>query len=293
MAIYSMTGFGEGSASGSGIRVNVELSSVNRKQLDINVALPRGLIILDALIQRQVRAVFSRGRVSGVVRVEFDGEGKGAVRVDENLAKAYVREMRRVATSLRLEDNLSADLLLRIPGFVLQEQDHLSGEAVGEVLEKALAKALKGLCSMRQAEGRALVKDIRERLSILESEMEAIERLSTGVVGVYRDRLMERLGAMGVEGLCSDERIVKEVALFADRCDISEELTRLKSHLAQARDLLKSKEPIGRTLDFLCQELFREINTTGSKANEVEITRHVLQFKTELERIREQVQNIE
>ena len=121
----------------------------------------------------------------------------------------------------------------------------------------------------------------------------AIKALAPDVARSYREKLFQRLEEAGLEDLASDERIVKEIALFADRCDISEELTRLKSHLSQSRKLLRSAEPVGRTLDFMCQELFREINTTGSKANEVEITRHVVAFKTELERIREQVQNIE
>ncbi|HSR87313.1 MAG TPA: YicC/YloC family endoribonuclease, partial [Pontiella sp.] len=190
-------------------------------------------------------------------------------------------------------DDLSAESIARLPGVVSVDQDNLDADHVSAVLEAAMQAALRGLSKMRAAEGRALAADLRERLGLLENAAKAIGKLASGVVSAYREKLFLRLKEAGLDDLAADERIVKEIALFADRCDISEELVRLKSHLSQARGLLRSTEPAGRTLDFLCQELFREINTVGSKANEVEITRHVVAFKTELERIREQVQNIE
>ncbi len=293
MALKSMTGFGEGSAAASGIRVAVELSSVNRKQLDINVSLPRNLITLDAQVQRIIRGEFSRGRVSGIIRVDAGEGAAGSVAVDEFLAAQYVESLRQTAAKLKLNDDLGAESIARLPGVVSIEQNEAAADEAAEVLEAALAKALKGLAKMRTAEGKALEKDLRERIGLLETYTKAIGKLAPTVVVSYREKLFARLEEAGLDDLAGDERIVKEVALFADRCDISEELTRLKSHMAQARELLHSAEPVGRTLDFLCQELFREINTVGSKANEVEITRHVVAFKTELERIREQVQNIE
>jgi uncharacterized protein (TIGR00255 family) len=293
MAIKSMTGFGEGAASAGGIRVVVEMSSVNRKQLDVNISLPRNLITLDALVQGLVRQEFSRGRISGMVRVDAaDGPG-GTVKVDAQLAAQYVEGIRAIAKKLKLPDDLGAETLARLPGLVSVEQDKLDAGHVAEVLDEAMAKALRGLAKMRSAEGKALEKDLRARLSLLEGLMKGIKGLSSHVVKSYREKLFQRLAEAGLEDLAADERMVKEIAIFADRCDISEELTRLKIHLGQARKLLRSTEPVGRTFDFLCQELFREINTVGSKANEVEITRLVVDFKTELERIREQVQNVE
>ncbi|VGO17110.1 hypothetical protein PDESU_05705 [Pontiella desulfatans] len=293
MALKSMTGFGEGQASASGIRVTVEVSSVNRKQLDINVNLPRNLVTLDAQVQKLVRAEFSRGRVSGIVRVEAADGSTGAVKIDAKLASQYVEGIRKTASKLKLSDDLGAETIARLPGVVSVEQENLDADHASAVLDLAMAQALKGLAKMRATEGKALEKDLRDRLAMLEEMKKAIGKLSPTVVAAYREKLFQRLEEAGLEEIASDERIVKEIALFADRCDISEELTRLKSHLAQARKLLRSTEPVGRTLDFLCQELFREINTVGSKANEVEITRLVVNFKTELERIREQVQNIE
>ncbi len=293
MSIKSMTGFGEGSASADGIRVAVEMSSVNRKQLDVNISLPRNLVALDARIQALVRKTFSRGRISGMVRVEVaDGLG-GTVKIDTHLAEQYVEGLRKLSKKLKLPDDLGAETLARLPGLVSVEQDQLDAGHVAVVLDTAMEKALRGLSRMRSAEGKALEKDLRSRLVVLEERMKVIKALSSTVVKSYRETLFQRMEAAGLEDLASDERMLKEIALFADRCDISEELTRLKSHLAQARKLLRSTEPVGRTFDFLCQELFREINTVGSKANEVEITRQVVEFKTELERIREQIQNVE
>jgi len=293
MALKSMTGFGEGTASAGGIRVTVEISSVNRKQLDVNISLPRNLIALDARVQSLVRREFSRGRISGIARVEAANGAAGTVKIDGVLAAQYVDGIRSVAKKLKLTDDLGAEALSCFPGVISVEQENLDADHVSAVLDDAMDNALRGLAKMRLIEGKALAADLRERLTLLDELMKDIRTLSAHVVKNQREKLFQRLEEAGLNDLAADERMVKEVALFADRCDISEELTRLKSHLAQARKLLRSSEPVGRTLDFLCQELFREINTIGSKANEVEITRQAVAFKTELERIREQVQNIE
>jgi len=293
MALKSMTGFGEGSATSAGIQVTVELSSVNRKQLDININLPRNLVTLDAQVQSMIRSEFSRGRVSGIVRVDATEGFAGTVTVDGKLAGTYVEELRRTAAKLKLNDDLGAEAVARLPGVVTVDQTNLDADHVSGVLDKALAAALRGMAQMRRTEGKALDADLRERIAQLDGMVKSISKLAPSVVVGYREKLFQRMEDAGLKDLASDERMIKEVALFADRCDISEELVRLNSHLKQFRQLLRASEPVGRTLDFLCQELFREINTVGSKANEVEITRHVLTFKTELERIREQVQNIE
>lgn len=293
MALKSMTGFGEGSASASGIKVVVELSSVNRKQLDINVGLPRNLITLDARVQNHIRAEFTRGRVSGIVRVDAANGFAGSVTIDDKLAEQYIAGLRRTAGRLKLVDDLGAETLARLPGIVTVDQDNLDADHVSAVLDKAMKAALRGLAKTRLAEGSVLESDLRERIGSLESMVRDLGRQAPSVVAGYREKLHQRLQEAGLNGLAEDERVIREIALFADRSDISEELVRLKSHLKQIRQLLRSSDPVGRTLDFLCQEMFREINTIGSKANEVEITRHVVDFKTELERIREQVQNIE
>lgn len=293
MALKSMTGFGEATVAREGIELTVSLSSVNRKQMDVSVRMPSALTALEYRVQEMVKAQLSRGRVTGTITMDRTATTGGqCVSIDMALAEAYVSELRKAGEKLGLSDALSTDVLLRVPGLVSVEQKTETEDAV-PVLESAVESALEKLMAMRMKEGRELSIDLSERLVTLEGWMGEIEGFSETITAKYREKLLARLEAAGLEELAEDDRIVKEVALFADRCDITEEQTRLKSHIVQFREFLVSDEPVGRSLDFLSQELFREINTIGSKANDVEITRRVVAFKTELERIREQVQNVE
>jgi uncharacterized protein (TIGR00255 family) len=213
--------------------------------------------------------------------------------VNKTLAAVYVTELRKTAKALKLKDDLSASVLMSFPEVVSYSGVAQDIELVWPVMEKALKVALVQLLAMRLKEGTALVHDLEKRLKTLEAHLECIRHEAPHVTERYREALRKRLTQAGVMLDGADPAVTKELALFADRSDITEELTRLESHLQQAHALFKSREPVGRTLDFLAQEMFREINTIGSKANEVKITRQVIEFKTELERIREQVQNIE
>jgi uncharacterized protein (TIGR00255 family) len=257
------------------------------------VRLPSQLLSLEFRVQELVKAALSRGRVNGTITMERSaGNGQQMVSVDMDLAAAYVNELRKAGEQLGLADGLRTDLLLRVPGLVTIDQK-VGTEEVLPVLELAVNAALDKLQVMREQEGKELADDLSARLLTLESGMAEIGTYSESVTEAYRAKLFARLEQAGLENLAEDERMIKEIALFADRCDITEEQTRLKSHIAQFRKFLCADEPVGRSLDFLSQELFREINTIGSKANDVEITRCVVAFKTELERIREQVQNVE
>jgi uncharacterized protein (TIGR00255 family) len=292
MAVASMTGYGRGAAEGSGITVEVELSSVNRKQLDLRLTLPRGLAALEARVSKLVRSSISRGSISGVVRIGVSAAGgRGAVKVDMDLARAYVDALRKAGDELQLSDDLSMGLLTRLPDVVCAADAMPDSDKIWPLINRALKAALKALVEMRVSEGEALERDIRRRLSKLEKRMGQIAKLAPGVPRRYRKLLADRIEAAGIE--LSDDALAREVALFADRCDVSEELTRLQSHFAQADKLLNSSQPMGRAFDFLCQEFLREINTIGSKANDSRISHHVIAFKTELECVREQVQNIE
>ncbi len=293
MALMSMTGFGEASASGNGVEITVSLSSVNRKQLDTNVRMPSAILSLDYRVQELIKTKLSRGRINGTISMSRVAcENASSVSIDMDLARSYVAEIRKAGEELNLPDSLKNDLLLRVPGLISIDQKN-STEEILPILDEAVNAALDKLMDMRAKEGVELKADFENRLSTLENYMEKISALSTNVTATYRQKLITRLEQADLTDLAEDERIIKEVAIFADRCDITEELTRLKSHIAQFRAFLQDEEPIGRSLDFLSQELFREINTTGSKANDIEITRCVVAFKTELERIREQVQNVE
>jgi uncharacterized protein (TIGR00255 family) len=215
------------------------------------------------------------------------------VRVDEGLAAAYQAALQKASKRLGLTDKVDAAFLLNLPEVVQLVPPAQELERVWAVAQRALTAALKSLVAMRTREGVALRRDIEKRLAGLEKRADEIAVFAPEVCNRYREQLLTRLREAGLGDLAADERLVREVALFADKADITEELTRLRSHFAQVHELLGGAEPPGRALDFLAQELFREINTIGSKANAAAISRVVVAFKAELERIREQVQNME
>lgn len=294
MALISMTGFGRGDAARSGIKVEVELSSVNRKQFDVRINLPRSLSVLESRIYELIHKSVRRGHVQGMVRVGSSGNGNGRrVVVDTGVAGAYVRELRNAASELNLEDDLNVRALLMLPEVVRLEGVSDDAEKVWPLVKKALKSAISELRTMQCREGEALQKDILARLAKLRKRLAQVKKLSPGVVKRYRKLLEERLSKAGVCIGSDSQGLLKEVAVFADRCDISEEITRLESHFDQAEKIIAAKNPAGRPLDFLCQEMFREINTIGSKANNGAIAAQVVFLKTELECVREQVQNVE
>lgn len=293
MALKSMTGFGRGEAALAGLRAEVEISSVNRKQLDVQVCLPRGLAVLEARTAQEIGKAFSRGCITVSVRLTAARQSSGPVCVDEPLAVSCISALRRLSRKLKLKDDLSAQALVHLPEVIKTFQPEVDAETVWPVARAAIGKALAKMAGMRAAEGAKLQKDIMRRLNLLRNLHGRISKLSGSVTARYRAALLGRLKTAGFDLAADDPQLRKELAFFADRCDISEELTRLESHFGQASKLLNSGGPVGRPLDFLIQEMFREITTIGSKANDAAISRHVVMFKTELERMREQVQNVE
>ena len=291
----SMTGRGTGAAAGRLARVEVELSSVNRKQLDVDVGLPRFLSSFESRVQELVQGRLSRGRVSGEIRVTWAEAAQAAgARVDLGLARATVTALRVAAKKLGLPDDLKASALLSLPGLVALEHGERDLETLWPSMRKALDAALAKLQAMRKKEGAALARDLQDRLATLRTLVGEIAARAPGVAETYRANLLKRIAAaLPGTDLAGDERLLKEVALFADKADVAEELVRLDSHFRQADGLLKTGGVVGRTLDFLVQEMGREINTIGSKANDAGIARRVVACKAELERFREQVQNIE
>jgi uncharacterized protein (TIGR00255 family) len=294
MTLKSMTGFGRGHAQSGGVRVDVEVSSVNRKQLDVMVNLARPLQSLESTIVESVSRQITRGRIHVVVGVQGVSDRTASpVKINEGLAKECVRELRRMAKHLDLVPEISISELIRIPGILEVKDAGHDPDTVRPVLESAVTKALGSLDSMRKKEGRAMARDLSARLVRLEKLAGDIARRAPELADSYRTNLRARISTL-ISGLdIADERIEKEIILYADRCDITEELTRLSSHFEQAKGYLKRGEPAGRSLDFLAQEMFREINTIGSKAGDPVISPVVVNFKTDLERFREQVQNIE
>jgi uncharacterized protein (TIGR00255 family) len=291
----SMTGYGRGDCSQNGFKITVELSSVNRKQSEITINLPREMELLEAQMRDLLNRHIARGRLT--VRVTLHaGAGSNAARMHLNgpLAKAYARELAKLARQLQMPGPVTLDHLVRAPG-VFQTDDELAVDGdLWPAVEKALTKALDGLLKMREKEGAHLGKDLAQRIDIMRDAVSTVQKQAPKVAERYRDQLIERIKSAGIEApSLEDERLVKEVVYFADRSDITEELTRLQSHFKQFEDCRKSKEPVGRMLDFLAQEMNREINTIGSKANDSLISREVVTLKAELERFREQAQNVE
>src|SRR5215471_14275081 len=291
----SMTGYGRGECSQNGFKITVELSSVNRKQTEISVALPREMEMLEAQIRDLINQYISRGRLT--VRVSLHaGASKLSARMHLNipLAKAYARELARLSHQLKLPGPVTLDHLARAPGVFQTDEQIVEEEDFWPAVEKALKKALLTLVKMREREGCHLSVDLTKRVSIMRKASSQIQKRAPTVARRYREQLVARIKSAGLEAPgADDDRLLKEVVYFADRSDISEELTRLQSHFHQFNDCLKSKEPVGRTLDFLAQEMNREINTVGSKANDSLISREVVTLKAELEKFREQAQNVE
>jgi uncharacterized protein (TIGR00255 family) len=291
----SMTGHGRGECSQDGFKITVELSSVNRKQAEIAVTLPRELELLEGQMREVIHRAISRGRVTARVSIHTArGRDSARMHLNTTLARAYAKELSALARQLKLESDVTLDQLVRAPGVFQTDEDLAGEEDFWPAVETALNKALAALLKMRAREGAHLAKDLSHRISILRGAVESIRQNAPLVAERYRAALHERVKAAGLDHIApDDERLMKEIVLFADRSDISEELTRLQSHFQQFDDLTKSKEPIGRTLDFLAQEINREINTIGSKANDALISREVVTLKAELEKFREQAMNVE
>lgn len=290
-----MTGYGRGDCAKDGFKVTVEVSSVNRKQTEISVNLPRQMELLEAQIRDVINRYIARGRVT--VRVSLHaGIGKASARMHLNvpLAKAYARELTRLSKQLRLPGPVTLDQVSRAPGVLQTDEEMAVEEDFWPAVEKALQKALSQMVTMREREGAHLAQDLAKRIEIMRKAAAQIAKHAPTVAEHYRQQLIERIKSAGLQApSVEDERLLKEVVYFADRSDITEELTRLQSHFQQFEDGRKSKEPVGRMLDFLAQEMNREINTIGSKANDSLISQEVVTLKAELEKFREQAQNVE
>ena len=289
----SMTGYGRGEAARGGAKFTVEISTVNRKQAELSLYLPRELDALESRARDEINAKVSRGRIAARVQWTAKSGDRAQVEIDRNLAKEYAKEYRKLGTDLKLGGEVSLDTILRAPGVLQTSEEELDVESLWTPLRTAVRAALKELLAMRAREGANLKKDLQKRIDALQKSVKAVKRQAPKTVRRHREALLDRLNQSGLDLKLDDERVLKEVALFADRIDITEELTRLESHFGQFADYAKSKGPVGRTLDFLSQEMNREVNTIGSKANDPVISRLVVAMKSELEKFREQVQNVE
>ncbi|MCS7336979.1 MAG: YicC family protein [Verrucomicrobiae bacterium] len=290
----SMTGYGRGECARDGYKVTVEVSSVNRKQAEITVTLPRELEVLEPRVRDMVNQYVSRGRLTVRVTLQTPtGKLYARAHLNKELARVYAAELRKLARELGLPDAITLDHVLRAPG-VFQTSDELGdAEYFWPAVSRALRAALVALVRMREREGAHLARDLAKRVALMRKCFANIARRAPSAVARYRQQLLARIKSAGLDSVAQDDRLLKEVVLFADRSDITEELTRLDSHFKQIADCLRSRAPVGRMLDFIAQEMNREVNTIGAKASDTVIVREVVKLRTELDKFREQVQNVE
>jgi uncharacterized protein (TIGR00255 family) len=288
-----MTGYGRGETDHNGARFSVELNSVNRKQSDIVVNLPRDLAELEPRIRQTISENISRGRTNVLVTYHDSINGARKLALDTKLAQSYHEAMRALQKELNAPGEITIGTILQAPGVMRASEEMLKAEDVWPAVQKALGTALAELIKMREREGKHLAKDLIHRLKTIRKELKTIRAIHPDVVKKYRAALLDRIAKAGLPIQADDERLMKEISFFADRSDVSEELTRLESHLAQFAHHLRKTEAVGRTLEFITQEIFRELNTLGAKANDAGISQRVVACKAELEKIREQIQNLE
>jgi uncharacterized protein (TIGR00255 family) len=289
----SMTGFGHAALRDRGLDLEVEIRSVNHRFLLVKLAVPDGLSRFETEIEQLVRSALARGSVNVGVTVR-SAEGAPPALPEPGALKAVARALREARKALKLEGDLTMADLLAVPG-LWQDRGDASLEPHWPKLRKLVGKALEALSSARAREGEAIGRDLRARLDAIEGHVERIRTRVPLVIEAYQKRLEERIRQLleqrGMDAARPD--VLKEVALHADRCDTSEECQRLKAHVEEFRKILASKGPVGRRLDFLAQEMGREINTTASKGNDAEISLRAVEMKAELEKIKEQVENLE
>ena len=291
--IRSMTGYGSAKGSCQGLNISVELRSVNNRYLDCSVRLPRGFLFAEDAVKSTVQAHVSRGKVDVFINIDASGADDVLVKVNERLAAGYVEAIRRLASSFELESSLTALSLGRMPDVLTVEKLDADAETVTAAITEMTEKALIAYDGMRAREGEKLRDDIARRLDTIEAYVGEVERRSPETVKEYREKLRKKMTEVLQNTALDEQRILLEAGIFADKIAVDEETVRLRSHINQMRSMLSEGSPIGRKMDFLVQEFNRESNTIGSKCSDSAVTKIVIELKSEIEKIREQIQNIE
>ncbi len=291
--MWSMTGFGSGNQSVSGSTITTQITSVNRKQTDIRIKLPTELLYLEIEIRNRIASKISRGGLQVRIELQPSANFSDLLSIDNELVDRLSTLMVDLSNKLNLDNQVTLGDLFQIPNINIITTDKLPIEKLELGVLQSLGEAIDHLIDAKIEEGKKLGTDIRKRHKILLGYVNDIESNISEIIKVAEKKLHERIGKIVNDLEIDDERLVKEIAFLTDRCDVSEEITRLLSHLESIEAQFSVNDPVGRKLDFLIQECFREINTLGAKCNHIETSKIVIDFKTELERIREQVQNIE
>lgn len=291
--ILSMTGFGRGTAVRNGREITVELRSVNSRYFEYASRIPRTCNYLDSRLKKQLNQRISRGKVELSLTMQEVDAADTVVAVNLELARSYQQALEQMSQTLGMRNDVSAGLVSRFPEVLSTHHADADEEQLWEDVSAVTAQALDRFVAMRAAEGEKMKADIESRLAFLEQCVGRVESLSAGRVENYTARLYEKLRVILEDRELDDARVLTEAAIFADKTAVDEETVRLRSHIAQYREILSLDEPVGRKLDFLTQELNRETNTIGSKCQDLDITRIVVDMKAEIEKIREQIQNLE
>ncbi len=291
--LLSMTGYGSAKGSVEGQEITVELKSVNNRYLDCSVRLPRNFLFAEDTVKQAVSAGVSRGKVDVFVSAQASQESGTVVSVNEELARGYRDAVARIAETLGLESGLNAFSLARFPDVLTVERRELDKDKAAAALSEITAKAVEEFNAMREREGERLRRDMLGKLETIEGLVSVVEERSPQTVKEYRERLEARLRDILADRSLDEQRVITEAAIFADRTAVDEETVRLRSHIAQFRTMLEEGSPIGRKMDFLVQEFNRESNTIGSKCSDASLAKVVVDLKSEIEKIREQLQNVE
>ncbi len=291
--ISSMTGYGKGETSSDGLAVSIELRSVNHRYADISIKSPRFLMPFENELRKLIGQKLKRGKIDLFIQADFSGELGQKPVLNKPLAEAYMQLFSDLSQHCKLSSDIPINLLASQRDVIsVQEQLPDEQEAI-RLIREAVEAGLEKIVSMRQAEGEAMQLDMQERLAALKGYLAIVEQRAPVVVCEWQQKLKDRLARLPDDVSFDPQRVAQEIAVFADRCDISEEVTRFRCHIDQFELLFQADEPVGRKMDFLSQELNREANTMGSKANDAELARTVVEIKAELEKVREQIQNIE
>ncbi len=289
----SMTGYGTAETMYMGKKITVEIKSVNSRYSDISVKMPRLYSFLEAPVKKAVTGYTSRGKIDVYINIDSSEDETKAVTVNVNLAKAYQDAINKIAEETNTQGEVNAITLARLPDVLSIDAEDEDAEEMTKVVLSALDEAGKMYTKMREDEGYNMLLVLTEHLNVIENIVNIIEEHAPEIVTVYRAKIEARMKEIMGSVPYDESRLLTEVALFADKVNVDEEIARLKSHIEQMREMFRAEEPIGRKMDFLIQEMNREINTTGSKCNSLSIARNVIDVKAEIEKLREQVQNIE
>ena len=290
--IKSMTGYGKSNMSKNLREYQVEIKSVNHRYLDISIKMPRTLSYLEEEIKKIISAKLSRGKVDVFVTFNNNSLEGRDIKINTEIARMYIKELRNLAESEGIIADIPVTEISKLPD-VLTIQTNQDDETIKEELIEVTQNAVANLLEMRKIEGEKIAQDLHSRINEIEGKVKKISALSTGLIEEYVVKLKMRIKELLKDQEIDEARLAQEVVIYADKCSIQEEVTRLDSHIYQFRELLNSNDAVGKKLDFMIQEMNRETNTIGSKANNLEITNEVINIKTQLENVREQVQNIE